>query len=80
MKAPENENKLGVALNNLISRGIINKEDHDDCYIECVEALEEAGYIFPEHIWGDCNGTVPPFCVNCGCDEDDAFVGGEECK
>jgi hypothetical protein len=30
------------------------------------------------HIFADCGGT--PRCTICGADEDDAFVGGEECK
>lgn len=79
MKAPKNENKLGAALNNLIIRNIVTEED-GDCYDECVGALEEAGYTFPDHLWSDCDGKVPAFCVNCGCDHDDALVGGEKCK
>jgi hypothetical protein len=31
-----------------------------------------------EHYFADCGGI--PRCVTCGCDEDDAFVGGEECS
>ena len=30
-----------------------------------------------QHSFADCGGN--PRCVTCGCDEDDAFVGGEEC-
>jgi len=30
-----------------------------------------------EHRMADCGGL--PRCVTCGADEDDAFVGGEEC-
>ena len=30
-----------------------------------------------EHSFADCGGN--PRCVTCGCDEDDAFVGGEKC-
>jgi hypothetical protein len=30
-----------------------------------------------EHIFADCGGF--PRCTKCGCDEDDAFVGGQEC-
>lgn len=30
-----------------------------------------------EHRFADCGGL--PKCVTCGCDEDDAFVGGQEC-
>lgn len=31
-----------------------------------------------EHRFADCGGL--PRCITCGCDEDDAFVGGEECS
>ena len=31
-----------------------------------------------EHRFADCGGA--PRCVTCGCDEDDAFVGGQECS
>lgn len=31
-----------------------------------------------EHRFADCGGN--PRCVTCGCDEDDAFVGGQECS
>ena len=27
-----------------------------------------------------CADGVFPRCVTCGCDEDDAFVGGQECS
>ena len=30
-----------------------------------------------EHLFVPCGGY--PRCVTCGCDEDDAFVGGQEC-
>lgn len=30
-----------------------------------------------QHLFAHCGGI--PKCVTCGCDEDDAFVGGEEC-
>ena len=30
-----------------------------------------------QHRFADCGGS--PRCVTCGCDEDDAFVGGEDC-
>ena len=30
------------------------------------------------HFSNPTNGI--PRCVTCGCDEDDAFVGGEECS
>ena len=30
-----------------------------------------------QHRFADCGGN--PRCVTCGCDEDDAFVGAEEC-
>lgn len=33
----------------------------------------------PGHVWTDFGGNSPPRCVKCGCDEDDAFVGGQEC-
>ncbi len=31
-----------------------------------------------EHLFADCGGT--PKCVTCGCDEDDAYAGGEVCS
>jgi len=31
-----------------------------------------------EHLWAPCGGF--PRCVTCGCDEDDAHVGGQECS
>lgn len=31
-----------------------------------------------EHRFADCGGV--PCCVTCGCDEDDAFIGGQECS
>ena len=30
-----------------------------------------------EHLFADCGGC--PRCVTCGADEDDAFIGGQEC-
>jgi hypothetical protein len=30
------------------------------------------------HVFADCGGY--PRCVKCGCDEDDAYVGGEPCN
>jgi hypothetical protein len=32
-----------------------------------------------EHHFLYAEGVVPK-CVTCGCDEDDAFVGGQECS
>jgi len=32
-----------------------------------------------EHLFSNPTGGIPR-CVTCGCDEDDAFVGGEECS
>ena len=31
-----------------------------------------------EHIFSNPTNGIPR-CIDCGCDEDDAFVGGEEC-
>jgi len=31
-----------------------------------------------EHLFVPCGGL--PRCATCGCDEDDAFVGGEKCS
>ena len=31
-----------------------------------------------EHLWNEHNGVTR--CVTCFCDEDDAFVGGQECS
>jgi hypothetical protein len=31
-----------------------------------------------EHLFVPCGGL--PRCATCGCDEDDAFVGGEPCS
>ena len=31
-----------------------------------------------KHHFADCGGY--PRCVHCGCDEDDVYVGGQECK
>jgi len=31
-----------------------------------------------EHCMADCGGL--PRCVTCGCDEDEAFVGGQACS
>jgi hypothetical protein len=30
-----------------------------------------------EHVFAPCGGV--PRCVTCGCDEDDAFIGGQRC-
>lgn len=30
-----------------------------------------------QHLFADCGGV--PRCVTCGCDEDDAYVGGQDC-
>ena len=30
------------------------------------------------HVFADCGGV--PRCIKCGCDEDDALVGGMECN
>ena len=32
-----------------------------------------------EHLFLDVVGIVP-HCLTCNCDEDDAFVGGQECS
>lgn len=31
----------------------------------------------PGHLFADCGGS--PRCTKCGCDEDDAYVGGQPC-
>ena len=42
-------------------------------------AMKEAqGRRDGEHLFADCGGY--PRCVTCGCDEDAAFVEGEECS
>lgn len=32
-----------------------------------------------EHLFSNPSNGIPR-CITCGCDEDDAFVGGEECS
>lgn len=31
-----------------------------------------------EHLWHESDGVTK--CITCFCDEDDAFVGGQECS